>query len=802
MLLSLKWLRELVPYQGTDQELGDRLTMLGLELEEVIKPFEEIESVVVGHVVECAKHPEADKLSVCRVDVGQGELLNIVCGAPNVAAGQKVAVAPVGCTLPGGLKLKKAKIRGVASQGMICAEDELGLGEDHTGIMVLNENLKVGTPIIEALNLDDVVFDIGVTPNRADCLSVLGLAREVGMAFNLPVSLPKFELKESGPNASELVRIEIPEPELCPVYQCRIIENVTVGSSPAWMRYRLLAIGQRPISNFVDVTNYVQFELGQPLHAFDMDLLEGDVIRVARAEQGMKFITLDNQERKLNDQDLLIWDGDKPVGLAGVMGGANTEIHDKSSRVLLEAAVFRPGSIRKTSRRLALPSEAAYRMERGLDHPGSLIALNRASMLMAELGGGTLLPGVAMAEPLPWKNRTLTFRPERARKLIGIPLETEFCETTIKGMGCKIKKLEDQAEETWEVEAPSHRLDLEREVDISEELARVHGMDRIPTVLPKVAVPLDDKDRGKNEYTFWMRLKNWARGAGLREAINYSFVGNKDLDVLGLPAEGRIPVMNPLSEDQDVLRLELAPGLLQNLRHNIAQGNDRLRLFEMAHTFIADPESDTTAREPGRMGLMLYGGRHDDAWPFVREDADYMDLKGLVEHLLSSLYLPKPEFAMGEEHPWLSPCVAVTVQGKPLGLLGRVRPGIAEQYHGRKPVWMADLDVDLLRALSEGLVPEFEDLPKFPPVRRDMTLATPDGVSVGAILEAMRSHKTSIMESVRMVDSFAPEDGGGERNLTFRLTFRHGQRTLKDKEVDKEVQKVANTVQKALPVKW
>lgn len=360
MLVSVKWLREMVPFEVGVEELADRLTMLGLEMEEFTRPFEEIEDVVVGHVLTCEKHPEADKLSVCTVDVGGGEPLNIVCGAPNVAAGQKVAVAKVGTTLPGGLKLKKAKIRGVASQGMICAEDELGLGEDHSGIMVLSEDLEIGAKLVDALNLDDLVLDIGVTPNRADCLSILGVAREVAMAYGLPVTLPPLDIAafedDSLAPVSKIMDIEVADPDLCPAYRGRVIEGVSVGKSPAWLRYRLLAHGMRPISNMVDITNYILLETGQPLHAFDLALLEGGKIRVAPAEDGMEFTTLDDQTRKLTGDDLLIWDGNRPVALAGVMGGANTEVNAGTSRVFLESAVFKPISVRRTARRLGIPS--------------------------------------------------------------------------------------------------------------------------------------------------------------------------------------------------------------------------------------------------------------------------------------------------------------------------------------------------------------------------------------------------------------------------------------------------------------
>ncbi|BBD09125.1 phenylalanine--tRNA ligase subunit beta [Desulfovibrio ferrophilus] len=798
MLLSLNWLREFVPFEGTDQELGDKLTMLGLELEEIIHPFEHLANVVVGHVVECDRHPEAEKLSVTKVDVGEAELLPIVCGAPNVAQGQKVAVAKIGAVLPGDFKIKKAKLRGQLSMGMICAEDELGLGDSHSGIMVLDESLEVGIPLVDALNLDQVVFDIGVTPNRADCNSVLGLARETALAYGLPLTLPELKLNESGEDCSDMVKIVIDDPAQCPLFQGRVIKGIQVGPAPAWMRYRLIAVGQRPISNMVDVSNYVMFELGHPNHAYDLNLIKGATIRVGQASDGQTFTTLDDQERKLTAADLLIWDAERPVGLAGVMGGAETEVHEGTTDIFLELAVFNPPTVRKTARRLSLPSEASYRFERGVDQGLAKYCIDRTAALMAECGAGQLLPGMCVSEPRPWLNRTLRFRRERAEKLLGIELSEEFCRTTITGMGCKVN---DTNAEDWSVEAPSHRLDLEREVDLFEEIARVYGMDRIPAVLPRVSKSLDSIGKEDTRYTFTMKLKHWARGVGLREAINYSFVGDDELDLLGLPKEGRVPVMNPLSEDQNMMRTVLAPGLLGNVRTNVGHGSRHLRLFEVAHVFWADEHSETTVNEPTRLALMVTGRRERERWPWPAEDfAEYEDLKGFVEHLLQHLGLPGANFKTVEGHTYLTPCVQVIVDGRSVGLLGCVNGDVADHYNARRDVWLGELDVDLLREMFEALTPGFEPLAVYPPIRRDITVIAPEGLSVAQIIGAIEGMKVDLLEDVTMVDLYEPE-GEAVRNVTVRLTYRHAKKTLKDKEVDKRHSKVVEGLLKALPVR-
>lgn len=811
MLLSLNWLREFVPYEGTAEELGERLTMLGLELEEVVRPYEGIRDVVLGRVLSCEMHPDSDHLHVTTVDVGAGEPLTIVCGAPNVAAGQLVPVAPVGATLPGGMVIKKAKLRGVPSFGMICSERELGLTEDHSGILVLPETNRAGRKpalgerFIEAYDFDREVLDISITPNRGDCLSVLGFAREVAAAYGLPLTLPKFELAESGPDVSAEVPIEVTDGDLCPAYTGRILEGARVMPSPSWLRYRLHAVGVRAISNLVDVTNYILMELGQPLHAFDRDKLEGSRIIVSPAQEGERLVTLDGQERALTAGDGLIRDAKRPVALAGVMGGLATEITDESRSVFLECAVFRPASVRRTARRLGLSSEASYRYERGVDQTGMDFARDRAAALMAELSGATVRAGVCRCEPKPWRAPVARFRRVKAEALLGVPLTDSFCAETLSALGCGVDRSEP---DEWRVSAPGWRYDLSREADLIEEVARFKGVDNLPATLPAIAQTLDRFGLPESRHGFLMRVKKWAAGLGLNEAINYSFVGNKDLDHLRLPAEGRVNILNPLTADQDVLRTELAPGLLQDIRVNIARGAAGVRLFEIAEAFHADADSETTVTENRRLGLVLYGARFDAAWPQPEEDQDYTDLKGLVEHFfLHFLHLPLPRFELLDEHPYLAPAVRLTLPdegGSDVGVLGRVRPDLADAYHARKAVWLADLDLDRLQALSARVTLAFRALPVYPPVRRDITVIASTHLRVAAVRDAVeaasRGIRNSLLESVELHDLYVPE-GADERRLTFRLTFRHAERTLQDAEVDREREKIAAALVQSLPVR-
>ena len=820
MLLSLKWLKEFVPYEGSPVELGNRLTMLGLELDAILRPFAAIESIVIGRVATCENHPDSDHLHVCVVDVGGEDFLTIVCGAPNVAAGQLVPVALVGSELPGGLKIKKAKLRGVESFGMICSEREMGLTDDHSGILVLPERdrfgrkIRPGQKFVEALDLDTEVLEIGITPNRADCLSVLGYAREVSAIFGLPLTMPVFTVQESGQDISGELSVEIADPDHCPGYTGRVLENVRVEPSPLWLRCRLQAVGIRPISNLVDVTNYVLMELGQPLHAFDRDKLEGGRIVIAPAKKGDALVTLDGVNRVLEDGDGLICDAVRPVALAGVMGGLATEITPETKSVFVECAVFNQAAVRRTSRRLGLSSESSYRYERGIDQAGMDFARERAIAMMAELSGGSVRAGLCRKEPKPWRAELVQFRPGQARDLLGVELEADFCAKTLESLGCAV----DRKPEIWRVTQPSWRGDLTREVDLIEEIARFYGMDLILPTLPSIAQNLDRYGKAQSSFAFQFRLRHWAAGIGLNEAVNYSFVGNKDLDRLNLPREGRVSLMNPLTEDLDVLRTALAPGLLNNLRQNISHGAAGLRLFELAQAFFADPSTETSVREERRLGVLLYGARQDQAWPYPLDDMDYTDLKGIIEHFFAHfLRLPLPLFELlpadQSAYPYLSPAISIRLAdkcagfcpeaaGEPVGVLGLLRSEIADFYGARKDVWLADCDLERLAFAARQARTRLAPLPVFPPVRRDITVITPTaaGLRVGTVLEAIRAGNYPLLERADLLDIYEAEKKG-ERNLTFRLTFRHVERTLQDAEVDREREKVAEALVQTLPVR-
>lgn len=483
------------------------------------------------------------------------------------------------------------------------------------------------------------------------------------------------------------------------------------------------------------------------------------------------------------------------MALAGVMGGINSEISTTSTTVLLESAVFDPGSIRKTARRLGLSSDASYRFERGVDQVGNTFAMDRAAALMASLSGGRVAPGVAKAEPRPFEPRIIPFAPGRASALLGQDMPSDFCRSTLSALGCAVGG----EGHSWQVAAPSFRLDLEREVDLIEEVARVYGMDRIEATLPTVKKNLADLDKADPIFSFLNLVKDWGRGVGLSEVVNYSFVGTEDLDRCGLDTAGRVRIYNPLSEDMDVLRTDLVPGLLGSLRHNISQDNGRIRIFEVAHTFVQDQTSDTRTRENNRLGILLHGGRFPGRYPFVSGFLGYEDIKGLVEHLLHTLGVGAASFARGHGHPYLEPEVCVLVGETMAGRVGRIRENLADNYLARAEVWYADLDLDLLMVMQKKIT--FASLPKYPVIRRDMTLIAPSGLAIGSVIDTVRQLREPLLEDVFLVDIYDPE-GGRERNLTFRFVFRHPERTLKDKEVEKITAHIGQHLVKGLPVRF
>jgi phenylalanyl-tRNA synthetase beta chain len=782
MKISTDWLSDYVELPPTVPMLARRLTLAGLEVEGVDSPEQKLKGVVVGRILESVQHPNADKLSVTKVDTGSGTPLQIVCGAKNYKVNDLVPVATVGTVLPGGLEIKQAALRGVDSAGMLCSAKELGLSEESSGLLILSGEPKVGTPIYVALGLEGAVLELNVTPNRADALSHLGVAREVSALNGNPLKKPAAAPSESTVRASEKIKIRVEDPERCPRYMARVVEGVKVGPSPAWMQKRLSDCGVRPISNVVDVTNYVLLEYGQPLHGFDLDKVAGAEIVVRRARAGEKMTTLDGKVRTLDADDLLICDQDKPQVLAGVMGGQDSEVSEGTTRVLLEAAHFQPAGIRRASKRHQLHSESSHRFERGTDITALPEVLDRAAVLLQQVAGGTILQGAVDCYPAPVKARTVTLRYPRVSRLLGAEVPADQCRVILEKLG--FEKVADSAEQ-GEYRVPGFRVDVEREEDLVEEVARVRGYDTFPAALPRGASTFVPESRAMEAER---RMRSALSGAGFDEVVNYSFVAPEELEKLQAPRPA-IPLVNPLSVEQSVMRTSLFPGLLRNLSHALRHGSDALRVYELGRTYYPDADgavgSRPAAREVVTVAGLVYGRRNGRTWAQPDVAVDFHDCKGGVEAVLSALGIRGAAFKPAER-PELHPraTAEVSVGGKVLGVLGQLHPRAAKRWELPAGVFLFALELDAL-VEATVLVPRYVPPTKFPAVLRDLAVVVPAALEHAAVQQVIREVGGSMVEDATVFDVYtgAPIPAG-HKSLAFALRYRSGERTLTDVEVN------------------
>ena len=629
MIVSLSWLGEYVSVEMDVPSLSHALTMAGLEVDAVWDRYAWLETVPVGRVDDVQRHPNADKLTVCRVNIGDREV-EVVCGAPNVRPGLFAPLALPGTVLPGGFKLAKTSIRGVKSHGMLCSEKELILGEGKRGLMELDDSLTPGAPLNQALTLSDHVFEIGLTPNRADCLSIVGVAREVAAIQKTELKLPDFSLENKGNDIAKMTSVAIQAPGHCPRYAARLLKDLKIGPSPFWLQDRLLSVGLRPINSIVDITNFVMLETGQPLHAFDFDRLAENRIVVRTASDGELFVTLDGKERKLNSEMLMICDGKKPVAVGGVMGGENSEIQDDTTRVFIESAYFNPASIRKTSKTLGLNTDASHRFERGVDPEGTVNALNRAAALMAEISGGRHVAGLIDEHPVKTETRPIVLNREHTNRLLGLSLDVSEMRRHLEAIDFAVERIDD---DNLQVQAPTYRVDVTRPQDLMEEIARLEGYDNIPTTYP--LIPAQGREPSAR-WDFRGRVKGFMRGLGFTEVVNYSFTDEKSCDLLRLAEDDErrklLAILNPLTEDQAVMRTSLMPGLLRNMHLNLAQQSKNLKVFEVGNTFISNGQ-DAQPTEKEYLACIWTGARNEHS--FLEKDAecDFYDIKGAAEGL-------------------------------------------------------------------------------------------------------------------------------------------------------------------------
>jgi phenylalanyl-tRNA synthetase beta chain len=794
MRLSFNWLSDFVDLTVPAPVLAEKLTMAGLEVEALEEAVPDFAGVVVGRVTDVFPHPQADRLRLAEVTVGS-RTYRVVCGAPNLAAGVLYPFGPPGARLARSREIKPVKLRGVVSEGMLLAEDELGLSADHTGLMELPQDLPEGADLAQALSLADTVLEVAVTPNRPDCLSVLGLAREVAALLHVPLRHPEVLVEPTARKIADEAKVTILDPVGCPRYAARLVVDLTVRPSPFWMRRRLMLAGLRPINNLVDVTNYVLLEFGQPLHAFDFKHLKGGEIVVRRPSKEELarggFTTLDGQVRELTPDTLLICDAENPVALAGVMGGLASEVTAATRRVLIESAYFNPGAIRRTAKRLGLSTEASYRFERGVDPDGVIHALERATQLMCQVGGGRALAGRLDEYPAPISRPRLNLRVSRANQVLG----TAFPH---KEMAALLRRLHLPAEvrdaDTLEVQVPSFRGDLEREIDLIEEIARLAGFEQIPVTLPRGAVAAA---RPGPEVRLQEEARQLLLGLGFFETITYAFQSERLERLPGeSPAAGPLRLANPLSEEQAVLRTSLLPGLLEVLRKNALQQVQDVRVFELSKVFL--PEAgQTLPREEFWLAGALCGAREEPSWLAPRENVDFFDLKGAVETLLEGLLIPEVDFR-GEELPrYLARGAKVYSGVRELGVLGELRPEMAEVMDLKGPVWVFNLNFGALALAAAP--PLFTPLPRYPAAYRDLALVLPAEVPAARVVKALYQHGRPWLVEARLFDVYTGDQiPPGKRSLAFSLTYRDPERTLTDDLVNRRHQALVAALEKEL----
>jgi len=762
MKVSYKCLKEMVDVPFSPEELAEKLTGVGLEVRGW-EPFGRLENVVVGKILSIQEHPNAERIKVVKVDIGKS-MLSLVCGAPNIRDGLVVPVALEGARLSNGRRVKRVKIRGLDSPGMLCSEEELGLGDDRSGIMILPPSLPLGKPLLQALDLDDVVFDLEITSNRGDCLSMIGIAREISALTGNELHLPSWAIKQGGEMArNKLFRVKVEEPDLCPYYSARLIRNVKIGPSPLWLWRRILISGNRPINNVVDVTNYVLWEMGQPLHPFDYSSLSGHTIIVRRAREGEVLTTLDGLERKLDTEMLVIADTRRPIALAGIMGGEDSQVQADTRDVLLESAYFDPVSTRRTSRKINLSTEASYRFERSIDPSGVKKALDRASFLIQKVGGGEMEGGFIEEGNLPERRRWIFLRPSRINRVLGSRIPSSRIENILESLQFKLKK----DDENWRVGIPSFRRDVAQEIDLVEEIARFYGYDHFGLSLP----PLGGEEIEEDIEGFVRdRTKDILRGLGFYEVVGMEVTDRDVFFKAKLSLEEGITIRNPLSIQQRILATHLFPHLLEIASYNLNQGIERFRIFELADIF---EKKHSPNERPFLSGLVL------------ENDFDFLSLKGIVEALLEGLDIEEMEFGPCNcGYLWSKQRAVVKRKEIDLGVLGRLDPEISENFKLPSSLYLFEFDFSRLLSFRTPRK-KLKPLPRFPSVRRDLALIVKEGIPADVVKKVILQGGGKILEKVELFDLYRGKNiPKGHKSLAYSLIFRASNRTLKDEEVD------------------
>lgn len=803
MQVSIKWLKDYIDFTETPEQLADKLTMAGIPVENVVDPGEGLEKVVTGRIEKLEPHQNSDHLQICTMNVGLAENIIIVTGAQNVAEGQVVPVAMVGAHLPNGMKISKGKLRGVASNGMLCSAQELKLDleklpeEQKTGIFILPSDTPVGIPAKDVLGLNDVVLEFELTANRADCFSVFGLVREIAAITGNKPHFPEIKVNEDdNTKLNDIFSVEIADPDLCSRFSTRMLKNVKIGPSPEWMQQRLEGAGIRSINNVVDVTNFVMIELGHPMHAYDYDKITGKKLIARRAIEGEELHTLDDTSRKAKGEMLVIADSKKAAGLAGIMGGFETEITDTTTTVVLESADFYGPCIRRTARACGLSSEASGRFERGVDSETTIKALDRAAQLLQEMGACTVCEGIVDVYPNPKQANYVTFTPEQINNHLGTNITKDVMLNIITSVGFDVTK--DENDEIT-VKVPSWRNDVTCMADISEEIARLHGFDKIKSTLPN-GVSMQGTQSAKQ--TFIDKVKASLSSQGLYETISFALTNEETFNKLNIPQDSplrkAVPIMNPLSDEYPLVRTTLLSSIFDNLARNLARKNDDVALFEVGSVFF--PKALPVTELPDevvKIAGAITGRRNAQGWNQANDMVDFYDAKGIIEELLANLRVTRYTVEAGTHYAMHPGKTALFKKGRDvIATVGEVHPAVLSAYGITKPVYIFELDATtVMKYMAKDL--KYKALPKYPATSRDLAMLVDVDVNAADIEKAMTKAAGQNLTQITLFDVYTGKQvEEGKKSLAFSLTFQSNDKTLTDAEIDPAIEKIVTKLQK------
>lgn len=800
--VSISWLKDYIDIDISAEELAERLTMAGIPVENIIRADEGLDKVITGRIEHLEKHPDSDHMLVCQMNVGASESIQIVTGAPNVKEGQLVPVALVGANLPCGKKIAKGKLRGVVSNGMLCSAEELKLDLDNLpddqkyGIYILPDETPIGIPAAKVLGLDDVILEFELTANRGDCFSVFGLLNEISIVTGKTIKLPAIEVSEDDDrSAADMIKIGIDAPDLCSRFSARVLTDVKLGPSPAWMQQRLTGAGIRSINNVVDVTNFVMVELGQPMHAYDYDEIVGHELTARRANAGEQLHTLDDSNRLAKGGELVIADAEKAAGLAGVMGGFETEITEKTKTVVLEAANFNSASIRRTSRAVGLHSESSGRFERVVDIGKTILALDRAAQLLQNMGACKVVKGIVDNYPNPKSPTTIEFTVEQINARLGTELSSETILGILEKIGGKLTRDGDQS---YKIKVPSNRADITIVEDLSEEVARIYGYDRIESTLPYGRTVQGHQTPLQN---FVDRIKEILSGLGLNEELSFVFTNPSTFDKLNVPVDGElrraVPIMNPLNDEYPLVRTTLLSSVLENAARNFARKNEDVRLFEVAPVFY--PKALPITEQPIeklKLAGMIGGRREPKGWAQQSVEVDFYDLKGIIEEMLERLSINKCTVERGEHFAMHPGKTAVFKKGKEILItLGELHPKVSSAFELNKKIFVFEADVEtLIKYASKSL--RSEPLPKYPSITRDLAVLVDVETQAGEVEKVIVKNGGKFLDGVTLFDVYAGKNiAEGKKSLAFTIKFQSNDRTLTDAEADEAFNKILSAVE-------